>query len=166
MDAPFPIAAAARSGKTILVPDLHAYEVEFPEILLDTVAAGVQATASIPLHRADGTLVGVIGFAWTEPTSFDARLESALKAIADLCTATIERAERYARNITHRGVASRLLGDLPALPGIADVGRYLPASRRIRFGGDWYEGLLDGQRIALVVGDVTATVLLPRPIWR
>ena len=63
---------------------------QFPEILADTIAAGVQATASLPLHREDGTLVGAIGFAWTEPTTFDAKLESALNAVADLCTATIE----------------------------------------------------------------------------
>ena len=157
LDAPFPIAAAARSGKTVFLPDLHAYELEFPEILQDTVAAGVQATASIPLHREDGTLVGVIGFAWTEPTAFDAKFKSALEAIADLCTATIERSERY--DAEHQLIVElhrSLLGDLPALAGIATTARYLPASRTHSVGGDWYEGLLlDGQRIALVVGDVT-----------
>ena len=39
--------------------------------------------------------MGAIGFAWTEPTPFDAKLESALHAVANLCTETIERAERY-----------------------------------------------------------------------
>ena len=155
--APFPIAAAARLKKAILLPDLQAYEVEFPEILDDTIAAGVEATASIPLHREDGSLVGVIGFAWTKPTSFDAKLESALEAIADLCTATIERAERY--DAEHQLIVElhrSLLGELPALDGIATSARYLPSSRTPSVGGDWYEGLLlDGQRIALVVGDVT-----------
>ncbi|MEP6661220.1 MAG: GAF domain-containing SpoIIE family protein phosphatase [Acidimicrobiales bacterium] len=157
IDAPFPIAAAARSNKAIVLPDLEAYRVEFPEILEDTVAAGVQATASIPLHRDDGTLVGVIGFAWTKPTSFDAKLRCALDAIADLCTATIERAERY--DAEHQLIVElhrSLLGDLPVLSGIATSARYLPASRTHSVGGDWYEGLLlDRQRIALVVGDVT-----------
>ena len=95
LTAPFPIAAAARSGQAVLLPDLAAYGAQFPEILADTIAAGVQSTASVPLHREDGTLVGAIGFAWAEPTTFDAKLESALNAVADLCTATIERAERY-----------------------------------------------------------------------
>src|SRR6478609_7573780 len=95
LSAPFPIAAAARTGTSILLPDLLSYSDQFPDILADTVAAGVQATASLPLHREDGTLVGSIGFAWAEPTTFDTKLESALHAVADLCTATVERAERY-----------------------------------------------------------------------
>ena len=130
---------------------------QFPEILADTIAAGVQATASLPLHREDGTLVGAIGFAWTEPTTFDAKLESALNAVADLCTATIERAERY--DAEHELIVEMhrsLLGDLPTMAGIEVSARYLPASENHSVGGDWYEGLLlDGDRIALVVGDVT-----------
>src|SRR6478609_327990 len=78
LSAPFPIAAAARTGNSVLLPDLASYGVQFPEILTDTIAAGVQATASLPLHREDGTLVGAIGFAWTQPTTFNEKLESAL----------------------------------------------------------------------------------------
>lgn len=157
LSAPFPIAAAARSGKAVLVPDLAAYGARFPEIVADTIAAGVQATASLPLHREDGTLVGAIGFAWTEPTAFDAKLESALDAVADLCTATIERAERY--DAEHQLIVElhrSLLGALPSMAGIEVSARYLPAGQTLSVGGDWYEGLvLDGDRIALVVGDVT-----------
>ena len=94
LSAPFPIAAAARSGTAILLPDIDAYQARFPEIVADTVAAGVQATASLPLYRENGSLVGAIGFAWTTPVTFDTKLQSALHAVAELCTATIERAER------------------------------------------------------------------------
>ena len=42
------------------------------------------------------------------------------------------------------------------MAGIEVSARYLPASENHSVGGDWYEGLLlDGDRIALVVGDVT-----------
>ena len=157
LSAPFPIAAAARSGQAVLLPDLASYGAQFPEILADTMAAGVQATASLPLHREDGTLVGAIGFAWTEPTTFDARLRSALNAVADLCTATIERAERY--DAEHQLIVElhrSLLGALPTMAGTEVAARYLPASETPSVGGDWYEGLLlDGGRVALVVGDVT-----------
>ena len=157
LSAPFPIAAAARNGTSILLPDLASYRVQFPEIFADTIAAGVQATASLPLHREDGTLVGSIGFAWTEPTTFDAKLESALNAVADLCTATIERAERY--DAEHQLIVElhrSLLGAPPTMAGIEVSARYLPASENHTVGGDWYEGLLlDSDRIALVVGDVT-----------
>jgi serine phosphatase RsbU (regulator of sigma subunit) len=157
LSAPFPIAAAARTGKAVVLPDLASYRDRFPEILADTVAAGVQATASLPLHREDGTLVGSIGFAWTQPTTFDAKLESALHAVADLCTATVEGAERY--DAEHELIVAMhrsLLGAPPTMAGIEVSARYLPASATHSVGGDWYEGLvLDGDRIALVVGDVT-----------
>ena len=156
LNAPFPIAAAARFGRAILLPDLDAYRVQFPEILADTITAGVQATASLPLYREDGSLVGVIGFAWTTPTTFDTKLRSALDAVAELCTATIERAERH--DADHRFIfelSSSLLGELPGMTGLQTAARYLPASHTSSVGGDWYEGLLlDGQRLALVVGDV------------
>jgi serine phosphatase RsbU (regulator of sigma subunit) len=157
LSAPFPIAVAARSGTAVLLPDLEAYRVRFPEIIADTIAAGVHATASVPLVREDGTPFGAIGFAWTKPTAFDAKLESALRAVAELCTATIEHAERHdadRRFIVE--LSASLLGELPVMAGLETAARYLPASQTAAVGGDWYEGIvLDGRRLALVVGDVT-----------
>ncbi len=99
----------------------------------------------------------MIGFAWTTPTTFDAKLQSALHAVAELCTATIERAERY--DADHQFIvdlSASLLGALPVMAGVETSARYLPASNTVSVGGDWYEGLLlDDQRLALVVGDVT-----------
>lgn len=156
LDAPFPVSQAA-SGRVVLLPDLDAYREEFPDIVADTVAAGFQATASLPLRRADGSPLGAIGFAWVEPTPFDAKLEAALRAVAHLCTETIERAERYdAEHELIVELQDRLLGDIPALPGIQASARYLPASAAPSVGGDWYEGLLLGEsKIAFVVGDIT-----------
>ncbi len=157
LDAPYPITAAARDGRVVLLPGLDSYRRDFPEILADTVAAGVQATASLPLHRADGSLLGAIGFAWTEPTSFTEKLVAALQAVAHLCTETVERSERY--DAEHEFVVelqSRLLGDLPLLAGLETAARYLPAGSVPSVGGDWYEGLLlDESKVAFVVGDVT-----------
>ena len=156
LSAPFPIAVAARTGTAILLPDLDAYRARFPEIVADTVAAGVQATASLPLYRENGSLVGAIGFAWTSPVTFDIKLQSALHAVAELCTATIERAERY--DAAHQFIvdlSASLLGALPVMAGVETSARYLPASQTASVGGDWYEGILLGdQRLALVVGDI------------
>jgi hypothetical protein len=156
LDAAFPIAVAARTGTAILLPDLDAYRDRFPGILADTVAAGVQATASLPLYRESGSLAGAIGFAWTSPVRFDTKLQSALHAVAELCTATIERAERD--DADHQfivNLSASLLGALPVIAGVATSARYLPASHTAAVGGDWYEGIVLGdQRLALVVGDV------------
>lgn len=157
LDAPFPLTKAARERVTVLLGDLDAYRQQFPDIVADTVAAGYQATASLPLNRTDGSPVGAIGFAWTEPTRFDAKLEAALRAVVHLCAETMERAERYdAEHTLIVELQDRLLGDIPTLPGVQTVARYLPATKVPFVGGDWYDGLLVGEsKMAIVVGDVT-----------
>ena len=70
LDGEYPIAAAAREGRVVLLPDLASYEEDFFGVVADTTAAGIQATASLPLYRFDGTLLGAIGFAWAEPMVF------------------------------------------------------------------------------------------------
>jgi serine phosphatase RsbU (regulator of sigma subunit) len=155
--APFPIAVAVRSGTPVFLPDLESYRERFPEILPDTVAAGVGATASLPLYRVDGSPLGAIGFAWTDPQPFDVKLTSALEAVALLCTETVEQAQRYDEE--HQIIVAlqrRMLDDLPQTAGTEIAARYLPAGRSTLVGGDWYEGLRLGEdRIAFVVGDVT-----------
>ena len=143
-------------ARVVLLPDLDSYREEFSGLVADTVAAGIQATASLPLYRFDGTRLGAIGFAWAEPTSFDAKLDAALSAVSYLCVATVERAERYeADHDLIVALQSRLLGSLPLLPGTDISARYITASSEATVGGDWYEGLLLGDgRIALIVGDV------------
>lgn len=157
LDAPYPITAAVREGRPILLADLDAYREHFPGLVADTVAAGLQATASLPLYRADGTALGALGFAWPEPVAFDRKLEAALRAVAQLCVETVERAERYdAAHELMIELQARLLGNLPVLAGIGTAARYLPASRHPAVGGDWYEGLVLGpSKMAVVVGDVT-----------
>jgi len=141
----------------VLLSDIESYRVQFPDIVADTIAAGVRASASLPLYRSDGTVLGALAFAWTDPTVFNVKLEAALRAVGVLCVETVERAERY--DADHELVVAmqrRLLGDLPSLSGIETAARYLPAIASLAVGGDWYEGLLLGKtRMALVVGDVT-----------
>ena len=120
------------------------------------MGAGVQSPASLPLYRSHGTRLGAIGFAWAEPTSFDAKLDAALRAVSYLCVATVERAERYdADHDLIVALQERLLGTLPLLPSTDISARYITASSEATVGGDWYEGLLLGDgRVALIVGDV------------
>jgi hypothetical protein len=157
IDAGYPISAAVRESRVVLLTDIEAYRAQFPDIVEDTIAAGIQATASLPLYRSDGSVLGGIGFGWTDVTTFHPKLEAALQAVAVLCVETVERAERY--DADHELVVTmqrRLLGELPSLTGIETSARYLPATTNLAVGGDWYEGLLLGaNRMALVVGDVT-----------
>ncbi len=156
LDAAYPIAAAAREGRVVLLPDLASYEKEFSGLRADTAAAGVQATASLPLYRFNGTLLGAIGFAWGDPMVFSPKLEAALRAVAHLCVETVERAERY--DADHELIVAlqdRLLPSLPVLAGVQASARYLTSGYEATVGGDWYEGLLLGSgRAAFIVGDV------------
>ena len=156
LHAAYPIAAAAREGRVVLLPDLASYAEEFFGIMADTTAAGIQATASLPLYRFDGTLLGAIGFAWAEPMVFSPKLEAALRAVAHLCVETVERAERY--DADHELIVAlqdRLLPSLPLLAGVQASARYLTSATEATVGGDWYEGLLLGSgRMAFIVGDV------------
>ncbi len=156
LDSAYPISVAARDGRIVLLPNLDSYQEEFSGLVADTAAAGVQSTASLPLYRSDGTRLGAIGFAWAEPTSFDAKLDAALRAVSYLCVATVERAERYdADHDLIVALQERLLGTLPLLPSTDISARYITASSETTVGGDWYEGLLLGDgRVALIVGDV------------
>lgn len=43
---------------------------------------------------------------------------------------------------------------LPGLPGWSLGARYISASDQVRLGGDWYDVLVDGDRVVLAMGDV------------
>jgi hypothetical protein len=156
LDAPFPIAAAVRTGEVVVLSGAGDYAARFPEMWADTVAAGMTATVSVPLIRADGSSIGALGFAWSLPPEFDVALQCALGALGELCTEIIERSEVY--EAEHRMISElhlRLLGALPRVSGLATAARYLAADYSELVGGDWYEGsVLDDGRLVIVVGDV------------
>ncbi|QIJ61217.1 GAF domain-containing SpoIIE family protein phosphatase [Streptomyces sp. JB150] len=86
---------------------------------------------------------------------------------ADTCIMLIELARRAGIALDHarryeqyRDTAESLqraqLTDLPAVPGLQLAARYLPATRGMNIGGDWYDAFLqpDGSLLT-VIGDVT-----------
>src|ERR1700756_3047617 len=63
----------------------------------------------------------------------------------------------YEREHTAAGTRQRsLLPDkLPTVPGLALDARYLPVTRNMEIGGDWYDVFrLPDRRLAVTVGDV------------
>ncbi|MFF0203654.1 PP2C family protein-serine/threonine phosphatase [Streptomyces sp. NPDC005017] len=69
----------------------------------------------------------------------------------------LENARRYEHNRDIAETLQRaLLTDLPTVPGMDLAARYLPATRGMNIGGDWYDAFRqpDGSLIT-VVGDVT-----------
>ncbi|MFE5189661.1 PP2C family protein-serine/threonine phosphatase [Streptomyces sp. NPDC056628] len=69
----------------------------------------------------------------------------------------LENARRFEHNRDIAETLQRaLLTDLPTTPGLSLAARYLPATRGLNIGGDWYDAFFqpDGSLIT-VVGDVT-----------
>ena len=80
-----------------------------------------------------------------------------LEALAGQCALAVERASLFEREHTTAETLQRsLLPDrLPTVPGIVLEARYLPVTRNMEIGGDWYDAfkLPDG-RLAIAAGDV------------
>ncbi|WP_030739395.1 PP2C family protein-serine/threonine phosphatase [Streptomyces sp. NRRL S-31] len=88
---------------------------------------------------------------------FDPDTTVMLLELARRAGTALDNARRYEQ---HRDVAEALqraqLTDLPDTPGLALAARYLPATRGLNIGGDWYDAFSqpDGSVLA-VIGDVT-----------
>ncbi|MGW1597571.1 PP2C family protein-serine/threonine phosphatase [Streptomyces sp. NPDC002343] len=88
---------------------------------------------------------------------FDPDTSVMLVELARRAAIALDNARRYER---HRDTAETLqraqLTELPAPPGLLLAARYLPATRGLNIGGDWYDAFLqpDGGVLA-VIGDVT-----------
>ncbi|EFL39340.1 stage II sporulation protein E (SpoIIE) [Streptomyces griseoflavus Tu4000] len=89
--------------------------------------------------------------------AFDADTGVMLVELARRVAIALEHALRYEQ---HRDTAETLqraqLTDLPAANGLRLAARYLPATRGLNIGGDWYDAFVqpDGSLLA-VIGDVT-----------
>jgi serine phosphatase RsbU (regulator of sigma subunit) len=88
---------------------------------------------------------------------FDAGDVQIGREFAARAAALVDNARRYGRERATALVLQRSLlpTEISAPPGVDVRHRYLPASKLIEVGGDWYESVaLPGGRVALAVGDV------------
>ncbi|MGW1138787.1 SpoIIE family protein phosphatase [Streptomyces zhihengii] len=117
---------------------------------------GPGGLAVLPLP-AEGRMVGVCLVGWDTPHSFAPEERSLLTAVAGLVGQALTRA--HALDAGHELATmlqrSLLPRKLPELPGGVAVARYLPATRGLEVGGDWYDVIPLGEgHVALVIGDV------------
>ncbi|GAA2730852.1 SpoIIE family protein phosphatase [Streptomyces nogalater] len=88
---------------------------------------------------------------------FDADTSVMLVELAGRAGVALDNARRYERYRDTAEVLQRAqLTELPARPGLLLAARYLPATRGLNIGGDWYDAFVqpDGGLLA-VIGDVT-----------
>jgi serine phosphatase RsbU (regulator of sigma subunit)/anti-sigma regulatory factor (Ser/Thr protein kinase) len=137
-------AAAAKIAKTWRRPPVEALLADSSMVLLPLVARGTML----------GFVVGcrMPGFRRFDPYDVEIGIEFAARAAI-----VIDNARRFSRErATALALQRSLLPHrMSAPPSVQVRHRYLPGSKLIEVGGDWYESIaLPGARVALVVGDV------------
>lgn len=123
----------------------------YPGIVQDEM----RAWAFLPLI-ASGLPVGSCILGFDRPRQFTSEERSVLTALGGLIAQALERARLYDAEFTlARGLQQALLPHrLPEVPGLAVAARYLPGTRGMEIGGDWYDAISTPSGVSLVIGDV------------
>jgi serine phosphatase RsbU (regulator of sigma subunit) len=163
LSAHTPLCEAMRTGQAVLLGSPEAIGERYPNLLAETLAASLQATASLPLRTVDGVLLGAVGFAWQRPQAFTPGQLRRLDLIAHMAAQAFDRAvlsERERGQLSARERAeAHLLQEaflpavLPTRGGLELAAAYLPA-RHAAMGGDWYDAFPVDGGLCLVIGDV------------
>ena len=110
----------------------------------------------LPLLAA-GAPLGALRFSFTRPRRITEEERVFLEALAGQCALAVERATLLEREHTTAETLQRsLLPDrLPTVPGVILEARYMPVTRNMEIGGDWYDAfMLPDGRLAVAAGDV------------
>ncbi|MBP0451528.1 SpoIIE family protein phosphatase [Kitasatospora sp. RG8] len=146
-----PGAEALSTGTPIFFESIHDLAAAYPGIALDEM----RAWAFLPLI-ASGHPVGscIIGF--DEPRAFTLEERGLLTALGGFIAQALERARLYdAEFALARGLQQALLPHrLPRLDDVRIAARYLPGTQGMEIGGDWYDAIVTGRDLTLVIGDV------------
>ncbi|MEU5464796.1 SpoIIE family protein phosphatase [Streptomyces althioticus] len=123
----------------------------YPRLALDPMTSW----AFLPLI-ASGHAIGSCILGWNTAHRFTAEERSALTALAGLAAQAMERARLYdAESAVARGLQEGLLPHrLPPVDRLRITARYLPGTKGMDIGGDWYDVIRTGRGVALVIGDV------------
>ncbi|GGT56557.1 hypothetical protein GCM10010271_70410 [Streptomyces kurssanovii] len=125
----------------------------YPEAPL---VSGKQAWAFLPLIIS-GRPVGCCILSYDRPHAFTAEERAVLTSLAGLVAQALDRARLYdtKQQLAHGLQQSLLPHTLPAVDGLRVAARYLPATRGMDIGGDFYDLLrLGDTAAAAVIGDV------------
>lgn len=118
--------------------------------------SGKQAWAFLPLV-VSGQPVGCCILSYDSPHDFGADERAVLTSLAGLIAQALDRARLYDATRDLAGTLQQALlpRSLPSLPGLESAARYLPASRGMDIGGDFYDVIrIDATTAAAVIGDV------------
>ncbi len=159
LDVPSVMTMAITSRRPVLVQNPESLRRQFDGVAnvdLFLAHSDERAWVGLPLLAA-GAPLGALRFSFTKPRQITEEERVFLEALAGQCALALERASLFEREHTTAETLQRsLLPDrLPSVPGIILEARYLPVTRNMEIGGDWYDAfrLPDG-RLAVATGDV------------
>jgi serine phosphatase RsbU (regulator of sigma subunit)/PAS domain-containing protein len=152
LDARLPGVETLTTGRPLFFDSMQQLADAYPGIELDATEG---ARAFLPLI-ASGRPVGSCILGFDRPRSFSTEERTVLTAMAGLIAHAMEKARRYESEAAlARGLQQVLLPRrLPQHPLMETAGRYLPGTQGMEVGGDWYDVVLAGDGLALVIGDV------------
>src|ERR1035438_432334 len=160
LDTPSVMTAAITARRPLLLESPDALRRYFADtdagVELFLSHSDERAWVGLPL-LSSGAALGALRFSFTRPRQITEEERVFLEALAGQCALALERASLFEREHTTAETLQRsLLPDrLPIGPGIVLEARYLPVTRNMEIGGDWYDAfrLPDG-KLAVAVGDV------------
>jgi PAS domain S-box-containing protein len=159
LDTPSVMTAAITARRPLMFENPEVLRRHFEEqVSLDLFLAhsDEQAWVGLPL-LSSGAPLGALRFSFTRPRQITDEERVFLEALAGQCALALERASLFEREHTTAETLQRsLLPDrLPIVPGIILEAKYLPVTRNMEIGGDWYDAfrLPDG-KLAVAAGDV------------
>ncbi|MFG2024785.1 SpoIIE family protein phosphatase [Streptomyces sp. NPDC048825] len=151
LHARLPMTDALTSGAPLFVESRQELLGTYPGIPL----GDSNSWAFLPLI-ASNRPVGACMLGFDDVHRFPGEERGLLTALGGLIAQALERARLYdAEFALARGLQNALLPHrLPTLPDLRVTGRYLPGTRGMDIGGDWYDVIPTGDEVALIVGDV------------
>ncbi|KUO06490.1 SpoIIE family protein phosphatase [Streptomyces caeruleatus] len=148
-----PAGQALGSGIPAFYADPEEMRRSYPEAPL---ISGKQAWAFLPLIIS-GRPVGVCILSYDSPHAFPAEERAVMTSLAGLIAQAFDRARLYdTKHALAHGLQQALLPrGLPLIAGLRVAARYLPATRGMEIGGDFYDLIrLGDTAAAAVIGDV------------
>ncbi|KPC79094.1 MULTISPECIES: PP2C family protein-serine/threonine phosphatase [Streptomyces] len=152
--------ASATPAARVLTTGVPEFYPTFTELERAYPAAGlrdaVAACAFLPLI-VSGHAVGSLILAYDRPHLFEPEERALLTSIAGLLAQALDRARLYdTKDRLARSLQAHLLPQrLPVIAGLDVAARYLPSTRGMGIGGDFYDLIrLDDTTAAAAIGDV------------
>jgi GAF domain-containing protein len=124
LDARLPLVTAAIEAREVLLPSREVFTEQYPHLIGDLDAAGLQAVACLPLTDELGGPLGALGFAFADPNPFDEVDLDSMRTIAALVGSNLERAAATERRTRQAEALQGLSEELAAAvtrPQIGEV---------------------------------------------